>query len=294
MREEPDTWHVVAALAKAQGGVVSTAQLRAAGVSTSAIGRRAQAGQLHRLHRGVYAVGHTDLGAVGRRHAAVLACGGVISHRTAADAWDLLAYASGAVDVSVPVAGGRKRRTLVRIHRVPDIGEHTTTLGALPITTPERTLLDIAAIVRPRQLERAVAQAEHLRIVDHAKLDALTASQRRGVKKLRAALSAPATTTRSELEERFLALCERHGIERPRVNERLGPYEVDFLWPKQHLIVETDGHQHHGTRAAFEQDRTRDAHLTAAGYRVVRFTYRQVLDEPALTAGLGEALLRRA
>lgn len=140
-----------------------------------------------------------------------------------------------------------------------------------------------------RSLERACAQAELLRLLDlRAVHGALArATGRRGAPSLRAALaehrSGP-TLTRSELEERFLALCTSESLPRPEVNARVdlagGPVEVDFLWREQRLIAETDGHASHGTRRAFESDRRRDRHLLLAGWRVVRFTWRDVTSAP--------------
>ena len=97
--------------------------------------------------------------------------------------------------------------------------------------------------------------------------------------------------TRSELEARMRDLCDAHGIERPVVNALVAGYEVDFLWPGPRVIVETDGHEHHGTRTAFERDRARDAHLMALGYRVLRFTYRQVVEDPGTVLATLRAVL---
>lgn len=172
-----------------------------------------------------------------------------------------------------------------------------TALGALPVTTPARTLLDVAGLVSPRVLERLLEQAEILRLVDRAEL-ATWLDRRRGAraaKRLGAALAATAEpgVTRSDLEAALLELLHRHRIPRPLVNHRLGPYEVDFLWPEARLVVETDGRRHHGTAAAFERDRARDARLAVAGYQVMRFTYRQVTREPHRTAEAVRAVLER-
>jgi hypothetical protein len=223
----------------------------------------------------------------------------VVSHRSAADLLELRRSDTRTIDVTVRSRGARRPPPTIAVHRSRALPASETTLHRrLPVTTLARTLLDLAAVVDRRWLERAVEHAEALRIFDlseiHAVLDAHP--RHRGNRALRAVLglwSAP-VHTRSELEERFLALCEAHEIERPLVNVNVGPYEVDFLWPAQRVVVETDGHRHHGTRAAFERDRERDARLAAAGHRVVRFTYRQVIHEPAFVAGVIRSMLRPA
>ena len=278
----------VAALAGVQGGVIGTGQLAALGVDRFVVRRWVQAGRLHPWLHGVYAVGHTRVGALGRRMAAVLACGegSVISHQTAADEWDLIRSASGVIHVSVPTPGGRKGHHQVRIHRRPHLpAVSKTTKGALPIITREQTLLDIALTTKPTRLAKAIDQAHHGRVIDHTTLTGLARSGQPGARRLREALKLPATPTRSELEDAFLDLCDSHGIPRPLVNTQIGPYLVDFLWPEDHLIVETDGYEHHGTRQAFNDDRRRDADLLAAyGLTTLRFTYDDVTRAAASTA----------
>jgi hypothetical protein len=154
------------------------------------------------------------------------------------------------------------------------------------VTTPVR-ILDLAAILQPRRLERVLDEAEQRELVDVPSLEAVAqvhAGHRGGRRLLRVlATHTPGTTlTRGELEERFLALCDAHGFERPRVNSRAPGGEVDFLFEAAGLIVETDGYRHHRTRSAFERDRVRDAIHAAAGYRTLRFTYRT--DDPATVA----------
>lgn len=294
--EEPAE-HRIAAVAEGQGGVISAAQLRELGLTRAAVSRRVAKGTLHPWHRGVYAVGHRNIGALGRRMAAVLACGdgAVVSHATAADAWDLRRSGSGIVAIIVPVAGGRKRHERVRVHRVPGLAaDETTMLGALPITTPERTLFDLAAVARLEDLVRAFEQAEALRIVDHAKLAAYAERRASGVGKLRAAIGRDPDHTRSWLERRFVALCAKANVPKPLVNTKVGPHAVDFLWPEHRLVVETDGRRWHDTRRAFETDRRRDADLAVAGYRVVRITYRRIRDEPDAVVAILAALLGAA
>ena len=157
-------------------------------------------------------------------------------------------------------------------------------------------MLDLATVVQRRPVERAVEEAERLRLFDLAEIDALL--HRNPGHPGRAALAAvlrevqPGTTlTRNQLEEFFLAICDEHSLPRPAVNACLNGYEIDFLWRGRRLVVEADGRESHGTPAAFESDRARDVRLTVAGYRVIRFTHRQVVREPrAIAAVLGELL----
>jgi hypothetical protein len=284
MRRQLDTPDArIAAVAEEQGGVIGLPQLLACGLSPSGVDRRVRRGWLHRLHRGVFAVGHRRIGALGRRMAAVLAVGegAVLVHRTALDAWDVRRTTSGVVHVGVPTGGGRARRRGLVVHRLAALRpEDTTTLGPLPITTAERTLLDVAASLRLADLVRAIEQAEKLRIVDFAVLEALARRPVPGAPRLREALGTPTDNTRSRLERDFLALCRDAGLPEPLVNHPVGPFIVDALWPDHRLVVEIDSRMHHHTRAAFERDRRRDAELMAQGYRVVRFTDRRLAAEP--------------
>ena len=288
----------VAELAAAQGGVIATAQLRDLGLTDSAIRRRVEAGRLHPLHRGAYAVGHTRIPALGRRMAAVFACGpgAVISHQTAADEWDLIRSASPKIHVSVPTAGGRGHVGLL-IHRRPHLPAVSKThRGPLPITTREQTLLDIAPKTTPNRLRKAIDQADQRRLLDHTTLTSLATSRQPGAKRLRQALQAPPVPTRSEFEDAFLDLCDAHGIPRPPlINHPVGPYVADFLWPDANLIVETDGFDDHGTRDAFKTDRRRDVYLfTSYGLVTPRFTNEDVTIDAAETAARVKAGLHPA
>ena len=258
----------------------------ALGLSADAIGRRVRSGRLRPLHRGVYAVGHLVLRREAHWLAATLACGdaAVLSHAAAASHWGIRQSAASLIDVTVPGGAGRRRPGL-RVHRRALLPEEITTHEAIPVTTPARTLLDLAATLPRRALERAVDQTEVLRLFDLTALDAtIRAHQGRpGAPRLRAVLerhSVGSTLTRSELEERFLRFCDERGIASPRVNATVAGLEVDFYWPRPRLVVELDGWAFHRTRAAFERDRTRDALLAARGVRVLRFTHRQLIATP--------------
>lgn len=255
----------VARLAANQHGVVSTQQLEAVGVNREAISYRVRHGRLHRIHRGVYAVGHAGLSDEGRWMAAVLACGpeAVLSHHAAATLLRMLPPRSGPVDVTVPGDGGRAKRKGIRLHRSPSLTQPQTTRRAgTPVTTPSRTLIDLRRVVTPEDLSKAQRQAEF-----------------RGYRIDDAELGQP-DPTRSELEHRFLRLCHTASLPSPEVNVPVGPYVVDFLWRHASLIVETDGYRSHRGRARFEHDHARQAQLIALGYEVLRFTWRQVVDDP--------------
>jgi very-short-patch-repair endonuclease len=266
----------LAKTAARQHGVVSSRQLAEAGIDKQAVTRRTRAGKLHRVHRGVYAVGHRALSREGRWMAAVLACGAeaVLSHLSAAALWDLLTPGTGSVQVTVAGLGGRPRRPGIRLHRSRTLmPEHTTRHRGIPVTTPGRTIADLRRSIAAPQLRRAIRQASVLG------LDVGT--------------DVEAEPTRSELEHRFLRLCRRHRLPPPAVNAEVGGFTVDFLWQDRLLIVETDGYRYHRGRVAFEEDRVRDVELRLFGYEVVRFTYRQVTEDPAGVAATLRALHSR-
>jgi predicted transcriptional regulator of viral defense system/very-short-patch-repair endonuclease len=272
----------LAELAGRQWGVVSRGQLRALGISRGAVEHWLAVGRLHGVYRGVYAVGHTALGPKARRLAAVLACGpgAVLSHGSAAAHWGLLATNAARVDVTAPAS--RRGQPKIRLHRTRSLdARDTTTHEGIPITTVARTLLDLAATTQPHRLERALAQADHLRLYDHRAITDVIdrANGHRGAAALARATAREPKLTKSDWEVRMLKLVRDAGLPEPLVNHPLdapdyGYCEVDFFWPAHNLIVETDGWEAHGTRAAFDRDRAKDAALTAAGQRVLRFTWR--------------------
>jgi very-short-patch-repair endonuclease len=282
----------IAALASAQHGVVSRAQLRLLGPSQDTIDRRVRGGRLHAVHRGVYAVGHPVLTTDGRWMAAVLAAGegAVLSHASAAAAWDLRPVGAGAIHITVPGDPGRRRRAGIRLHRSTTLApEDRTTLRGIPITTPVRTIIDLAATLKGRPLEQALDRAEQLGLVDFADLARRLAAHptRPGAPSLRALLSlytAGSFVTRSEMENRFLQLCDNHRLPRPEVNTHIEGDEVDFAWRDARLIVEVDGYRYHRSPSAFEDDRERDVILTVAGWQVLRFTWAKITGQPAWVA----------
>jgi hypothetical protein len=282
----------IAALAARQHGVVTRSQLLVLGLSDAAIDRSARSGRLHRLYRGVFSVGHTVLTVEGRWMAAVLAGGNgaVLSHATAAAAWDLRPIGAGAIHITVPGHAGRGRRTGVRIHRSATLEPRdTTSHRGIPATTPVRTMIDLAATLKGRPLEQALDRADQLALIDFAELEQRLVARpgRPGSPSLQAVLSlytAGSTFTRSELEERFFALCDDHGLPRPASNTCIEGEEVDFVWRDAGLIVEVDGYRYHRSPSAFEDDRERDVVLALAGWQVLRFTWAQITRRPAWVA----------
>ena len=288
----------IAVLAALQHGVVSWRQLIDAGVGRGAIEHRVRVGWLHRIHRGGFAVGHRPLTREARWMAAVLACGdgAGLSHACATAHWEIRPYTGTWIDVTVPTTAGRTRRDRIRLHRSSTLNaDDVTTHRGIPVTTIARTLLDVAATLREPSLARTIEQTEIRRLFDLAAVERTFARHptHPGVTRLRRALALYRDDefSRSELEKAFLALCDAHGIPRPLVNHIVEGKEVDFFWPDQRVIVETDGRATHFTIAAYEDDRARDAYLLALGYRVLRFTELQVRRDGATVAGRLAAVL---
>lgn len=280
--DTPDV--AVARIAAKQHGVVTAKQLAAAGLGRMAIAERSRSGRLHRVHQGVYAVGHSGLSIHGRFMAAVLACGegAVLSHGSAAVLWKLLKSFDGPVHVSVPTTSGRKSRRGIRLHRCQALvgrslspsskwqgggrgrGSLTTYRDDIPVTTVVRTIEDLRGSELPPRLVRcAIRQAELMGL----RLDGIASDR-----------------TRSDLEALFLDLCRLHGLPTPELNAKLGRWEVDFLWRSQRLVVETDSWTYHRGSVAFEADHARDLDLRQQGYTVLRFTGRQMEEEPGRVA----------
>ena len=290
----------IAVLARRQHGVVARSQLVRLGLDRNAIQYRLAVGRLHRLHRGVYSVGHRLISASGRCLAAVLACGpdAVVSHQSAGWLWALRRDDRHGVDVTAPrfVDGGSAIRC--RVASIPP--DERTVRDGIPVTTVPRTLLDLAAVLPPHQLERAIERAEMLRLTDPLSLPAVLQRYRgrRGIANLRRLLAegrGGATVTRSELERRFLAFIADTDVRRPEVNAWLqisGKWiEVDYLWRDERLALELDSRSVHATDAAFESDRARDRRLQVAGWRPVRVTWRQLHDDPRAVENDIRALL---
>jgi very-short-patch-repair endonuclease len=230
----------------------------------------------------VYLVGHEVPAPLALETAALLACapGAALSHRSAAKLWNLLPLADFA-GIEITVRGQRRPKSGVTLHRT-DLERHEVTkLQELWVTTPTRTLADLAAILPAADLEQAVAQAHRLRLVDP---QALAAHGRPGAPALRAVVERGPRFTRSRAERALVALTRRAGLPLPETNAHLQGWEVDALWAAQRLVVEVDGATYHHTPADLDRDRRKDAELEAAGYRVVRMSWRQLRDQPEVVA----------
>jgi very-short-patch-repair endonuclease len=320
-------------LASHQLGLVTRAQLRQLGLTRSAIHVRVRSRRLHIVHRGVYRVGPVPV-PYARELAALLACGhgAALSHRSGGAIWSLVTDVDTAT-ADVTTHRDRRRRQGIRIHRT-ELRQDEVTLVAvsaqgapvleraggpakrarpvgtacaagdvgsapilLAVTTPARTLIDLASVLRLRDLENAVARAERDDIVRRDELLALLQRHHRrpGTPLLRGLLAtggSPALT-RSQAEDRFLALLRRGQLPAPAANASVGGVEVDFLWRSERLVVEVDGFAFHGSQQMFERDRRRDAALTGRGLCVMRVTWRQIVNEPeAVLVRLSQALAR--
>jgi very-short-patch-repair endonuclease len=274
----------VARIAASQQGLVTTDQLSEAGFGRSQITRRVRGEWLSRRHVGVYQLG-VFAGPFGDELAALLACGprAVLSHWTAAWVFELCRRVVGPIHVTF-AEGLAGRRRGIRPHR-------TTTLPTcdvvekhgLRVTTPARTLLDLAAEAPRDALERLTEEAQVQRLASPAELLAVVerGAGRRGVAKLRAVLDFidEPLFTRSEAEKRLRGLCRSAALPMPRMNVQRAGWEVDAVWDAQRLVVEVDGYGSHSPRGRFERDRRKDADLMLAGYRVLRITWRRLTRE---------------
>ncbi|HEY5190118.1 MAG TPA: type IV toxin-antitoxin system AbiEi family antitoxin domain-containing protein [Solirubrobacteraceae bacterium] len=276
----------LAAIATRQKGVITRAQLFDLGFSSSGISRLIAAGHLHRIHRGVYAVGHTALTLHGRWMAAVLACGpeAVLSHHAAAALHELRTTPGGLIDVTAP---GKRDHDGVRCHTARMLlppGDRTTIQG-LPVTSLERTYLDYAEVATPRQLDEALTQGERSERLNFLRLKATLQRTpgRRGAKVLARALERHTPDDprlRSKLEKLALARIRAAGLPEPQCNVYVDGILVDFYWPEADLVVEIDSYTFHGGKPSFEQDRRRDTIHTLAGRRTLRPTAHRIEHEP--------------
>ena len=274
------------ALVAAQHGVVSRAQLLGLGFTAAGIRWRVRVGKLHIVRPGVYAVGRPELTPKGRWMAAVLYCGAGahLSHGSAAELLLIENERPGLIEVSVPASRNPRGGRDLIVHRsatlvAQDIGD----FRGIPVTSPARTLLDLATRLPQRRLEAAINAADKH---DHITPPALRAylddgASQPGVRALRNLLDHHTfTLTDSDLERRFIPLALRAGLPQPLTQQRLNGFRVDFYWPDLGLVVETDGLRYHRTPAEQARDRLRDQAHMAAGLTPLRFTHRQVRYEP--------------
>ena len=271
-------------LAQTQHGVVTREQLLRLGFSDAAIRHRIQRRRLHRVHRGVYAVGRAALDQNGRWMAAVLSCGerAVLSHSSAQALWRL-GTEGPEIEISVPAISAPNRPGIAVHRRASMRSGDITRRDAIPVTTPISTLIDLATRLPGDKLEEAVNNADRLRLVRVDTLRTALARTRRrpGVGPLRKLLDLRTfVLTDSHLERLYLRLARRAGLPRPETQVWLNGFRVDFHWPDLGLVVETDGLTYHRTPAQQNVDRRRDQAHTAAGLNVLRFTHAQVRFEP--------------
>lgn len=289
----------VLGLARRQWWVVTRAQLLGLGVSAREVAYSVATGRLHRIHAGVYAVGRPPERIETHWMAAILAGGpgAVLSHRSAAELWELRRVTGGTIQVTAPQK--RAPRQNVRFHRASLPADETTRRDGIAVTGPLRTIFDFASVAAPVEVERALHECELAGLGDRVGLDELVARhpRRAGAVALRAArrtLECGPAITRSELEERFLDFLDHHGLERPATNARVAAgertIEVDCVWWRQRLIVELDGRRFHDSDTSFERDSATARALTAHGWRMIRITWRQLHSDPHLAGDLRAAL----
>lgn len=280
----------ISQIATKQGGPISREQLLELDVTKPTIKSWLRSRRLHSRYRGVYLLGHEAITPKGVVMAAVLAYGdeAVLGYRSASDWRGFYRTSRRAVDVIVPGRSKAKQDGidlhLVRSLDPRDVTEHE----GVPITTVPRTLLDLAEVLYPRQLKRAVEEADRMELFDLNAMDELLARSpgRHGLKPLRSLLAdfEYDPLTRSEFEALFFDFCIEYDLPRPAMNVPIAGCVADAHWPGTNLVVELDGYGFHRHRAAFETDREKTAVLEDAGYRVLRVTYRQLTREPATLA----------
>jgi hypothetical protein len=266
--------------------VVTRSDLLRIGFTPKGLQHRIETGRLHPVFAGVYAVGRRELAREGRWMAAVLACGdgALLSHRSAAALWGIGLERNARIDVSVR-RRCKVRRPGVRARSRPSLLARDVGIRAgIPITMPVRTLIDLATELPPRQLERAVNEADKLDLIDpeglRSALDGYAGEP--GVRRLRVLLDRHTfRLSDSDLEVIFRPIAECAGLGPPLTKQRVNGFEVDFYWPDLGLVVETDGWRYHRTAIAQTRDALRFQAHAAAGLTPLRFSHHQVKYEPA-------------
>jgi predicted transcriptional regulator of viral defense system len=291
----------LAEMARRQHGVVSIRQLEGPlGFSERSVARAVAAGRLHRIRRGVYAVGHTDLSQRGECLGAVLAVGpgALLSYHSAGWLWGIWRGSPGPLEVTSFVPRHHPApRGIVR-HRARNLVDaDRAIIDVIPVTSVARTLLDLASKLRGDQLRRALARAEELGLLDLDAIEAVIERNRghHGAKRLRYALAIyePPTFTRSEFERRFVDRLVDSGLPRPATGWNEVGYEIDVYWPERRFGVELDAFETHGTRDAFERDHDRDLDFAISGIKTIRVSERQFRREPDQIATRVATLLAR-
>jgi very-short-patch-repair endonuclease len=267
--ESAKRWAKAADLA-APLGLLTAAQLNALGIFRGAIEKGLRSGRLHRVHQGVYVLGHRPAIREVRWAAAVMACGpeAVLSHRSAAAAWGIRDWESRSVDVTSPSGSGRERRA-IRVHRAP-LGEVDQSVRfGIPVTSVARTVADLAHELDDEATYRMVREAQFRKLLH---LPALELTHRRRPSRRLAAIIDDLLPTETPLEDLFVrAVVRRYNIPPPDCQEKVEGFRVDFHWPAARLIVETDGGQH-ADPLRMQADRIRDNVLYLAGQLGLRYT----------------------
>ena len=291
MRDRLAAERAIATVARRQHGLITLRQLCAIGFDRSAIARRVAAGRLHRVHRGVYAVGHLALTRSGHRLAAVLAVSdqALASHITAAAIWEIRTTSSPRIDVTT--SGRQRSRGAIRVHERAIHADDRTIRDGIPVTSLARTLVDLGDVVPPNQVRNAFVRAEQHRLIDMTAIDACLkrSGRTRGARHLREVLRVYDPRweqARSTLELEFLSLATAAGIPEPEVNAWINDrFLVDALWRSRRLIVEVDSRRFHDIPSARRNDARRDHTLRAIGYRVLRVTDEDLATRPEATGG---------
>jgi very-short-patch-repair endonuclease len=283
-------------VAEVQRGRVARRQLLVVGIDTNAIVRRLRKRRLEFVHRGVYGLPHTADLPLAAETAALLACGegAVLSHHSAATLWGLRTGTARPVHVTIDGHRGCPAPDGVRVHRSTTLRPADIELHrGLPITSPARTLLDVAAALSDRDVERMLDEGLFaLRILTRKDIEHVLARAgghpgRATLARAAAAAPTPAGSTDSPPEERLLQLIRAAGLPEPRTQIPMLGYRLDFFWPRLKLAVEVDAYGTHGSRARFEADRRRDARLlTEKGIVVIRFSRAAITQRPFEVLGL--------
>jgi hypothetical protein len=253
------------------------------GLSKGAIDRRLNNGSLVARYPGVYAIAPAREDPPALAAAAVLACGphAALSHTSAAYLWGFQRYWEPPPEVTMGHGDRRPRHILT--HRCPSLKRRDITRQRqVPITSPERTILDIAPRLTKKELTRMVNDA---RLSGHLHLatlnDVLARNlQHPGTKLLRPFAHDPSNPTRSGFEDDFKLFAAKYGLPTPLINTKVNGYEVDAFFPEHGVIIELDGRHFHTDPEAFEDDRERDAENLKHGLRTVRITTTRLTETP--------------
>jgi very-short-patch-repair endonuclease len=284
----PHPDRTLARLAGSSHGVVTRAQLLAAGLTLDEIRHRLHTGALLREYRGVYRVGHRAPSVEAQYLAAVWACGrgALLSGRAAGHLLGILTTPPSMPEVTAPA---ERRIPGVRTHRSRSPVEATVWRG-VPVTTPARTLVDLAPVLAVADLARACHEAGIRYETAPGEVEVILGG-RRGADNLRRVLRGDERVSLSALERRFLGLLRGAGLPLPVTNRPAGGRRVDCRWVEERLTVELDGYRYHSSRHAWELDRRREREAYARGDQFRRYTYGDVFEHPArMLAELGSVL----